>query len=390
MRKFKIAIYCGEIPPPTFIDRLINGLAERGHKLLLVGNLTQKVSYKSTNIKIVGYSGRISKFSILIYYSIVLSLFRSKEKRQLNKWMKLYNKNNAISKIRYYPILYAKPDIFHLQWIKGIEDWVWVRDFDIKLIVSLRGAHINYTPICEPKYAEIYRKYFPLVDAFHGVSKEIIQEAAKYDTDSSKCHVVYSGLDLNSLKFNKQKPTNDVFQILSVGRSHWIKGYTVALDAMRILKSENVKFKYTIVGVGENEELQFQRKQLDLINEVEFVDKLPFEKVVEKIKQANAVLLPSFKEGIANVILESMALGTPIISTDCGGIREVVNENENGFIVPIRNPKAMAAALQKVATLDDRAYAKMTNNARISIEKNHTESKMIQDMISLYHESYGE
>jgi colanic acid/amylovoran biosynthesis glycosyltransferase len=389
MRKFKIAIYCGEIPPPTFINRLINGLAERGNKLLLVGNLTQKVSYKSSNIKIVGYSGRMSKFSILLYYSVLLSLFKNKEKKQLKSWMKLNNRNNAISKIRYYPILYNRPDIFHLQWIKGIEDWVWMRDLKIKLIVSLRGTHINSTPICEPKYAEIYRKCFPMVDGFHGVSNEIIQEAIKYDADISKCHVVYSGLDLNSLKFNEQKPTNDVFQILSVGRSHWIKGYTVALDAMRIVKNENVKFKYTIVGVGQNEELQFQRKQLDLISEVDFVDKLPFAKVVEKIQQADVVLLPSFKEGIANIILESMALGTPIISTDCGGIEEVVIDNENGFIVPVRNPEAMAATLKKVAALNESSYANIINKARISIEKNHTENKMIQDMIQLYQKSYG-
>lgn len=390
MRKFKIAIFCGEIPPPTFIDRLINGLAERGNKLLLVGNLTKKVSYQSKNIKIVGYSGRISKFLILIYYSILLSLNKNKEKKKLKKWMKSNNRDNAISKIRYYPILYAQPDIFHLQWIKGIEDWVWVKDFDIKLIISLRGAHVNYTPICEPKYAEIYRKYFPLVDGFHGVSGAIIQESTKYNAVITKSQVVYSGLDLNSLKFNQQLPSNAVFQILSIGRSHWIKGYSVALDAMRILKTKNIKFKYTIVGVGVNEELQFQRKQLDLINEVEFVDKLPFAKVVEKIQQANVVLLPSYKEGIANVILESMALGTPIISTDCGGIQEVVNDNENGFIVPVRNPEAMAITIQKVINLDESSYTKIINNARNSIEKCHAESKMIHDMILLYQKSYGE
>ncbi|RXR33072.1 glycosyltransferase family 1 protein [Flavobacterium piscinae] len=390
MRKFKIAIYCGEIPPPTFIDRLINGLAEQGSKLIIIGNLTQKVSYEFNNIKIVGYSGKINKFFILMYYSLLLSLFRRKEKTQLKNWMKLNNKNNTISKIRYYPILYDKPDVFHLQWIKGIEDWVWVRDFDIKLIVSLRGAHINYTPICEPKYAEIYKKYFPLVDGFHGVSNEIIQEATKYNAEISKSNTVYSGLDLNYLTFNQQKPTNEVFQILSVGRSHWIKGYTVALDAMRILKNNNVKFHYTIVGVGQNEELQFQRKQLDLINEVEFVEKLPFDKIISKIQQSDVVLLPSFKEGIANVILESMALGTPVISTDCGGINEVVNDNENGFIVPIRNPEVMAIALQKVANLDESTYVKIINNARNSIENNHTESKMIQDMMLLYKKSYGE
>lgn len=388
MRKFKIAIYCGEIPPPTFINRLINGLAEQGNSIFLVGNLTQKVSYESKNIKIVGYSSRISKFLILTYYSLLLSIFRNKEKKQLNNWMTANKKNNAISKIRYYPILYNKPDIFHLQWIKAIEDWMWVRAFGIKLIVSLRGAHINYTPICEPNYAKIYKKYFPLVDGFHGVSKEIIQEALKYGADNEKSKVVYSGLDLKKIAFNSTKKRAEHLQILSIGRNHWKKGYRYALDSMRILKDNNIKFTYTIVGVHHDEELLFQRKQLNLVEEVIFIQKLPFEDVIEKMKSSSLLLLPSLEEGIANVVLEAMAIGTIVLATDCGGMKEVIENNKNGFLIPVRDSIKMAQSIIELTQLSDSESSKMLLLAREKIKKQHTEDKMIQDMLSLYNQSY--
>lgn len=390
MEKFKIAIYSGEIPPPTFIDRLINGLAEYENEVLLVGNLTKKVSYKSTNIKVIGYSGRISKFWILLKYSLLLYFYKKEEKIKLDHWLTKNRKNSIISRVRYYPILYHKPDIFHLQWAKSVADWVWVKDFNIKFIVSLRGAHINYTPICEPHYANLYRKYFPSVDFFHGVSKEIILEAAKYKADTNKSQVVYSGLKLENIQLTPAKTLNNELQILSIGRSHWKKGYRYALDSMRILKDRNIQFNYTIVGVENDEELLFQVAQLGLTKEVQFIDKLPFNKVLQQIQKANLLLLPSVEEGIANVVLEAMALGTVVVSTDCGGMSEVIVNEKTGFLVPIRNPEAMAEAIYSVVKLNTVQYTEMIINARQFIEKNHSNEKMVQDMITLYQKSYDE
>ena len=388
MRKYKIAIYSGEIPPPTFIDRLINGLAADNHSIVLVGNLTKKVTYQSNQIKIIGFSGRISKFWILTKYSFLLFLFQKQNKKKIDKWISSNVKNSKLSKIRFYPVLYHKPDIFHLQWAKSIADWVWVKEFDIKLIVSLRGAHINYTPICEPKFAEIYRKYFPLVDAFHGVSNEIIKEALKYNAAIEKCKVVYSGLDLEKLTFDSKEKQVGKIQILSIGRNHWKKGYRYALDAMHILKKNNIKFTYTIVGVDLDEELHFQRKQLDLIDEVIFVPKLAFNDVTLKLRNSDFLLLPSLEEGIANVVLEAMAIGTIVISTDCGGMKEVVKHKENGFLVPVRNSLDMANAIQEANRLSDTERLKMLMLARQQIEKNHNTKKMIHTMLTLYNQAY--
>ena len=207
------------------------------------------------------------------------------------------------------------PDIFHLQWVKGVEKFTWVQEFDIKLIVSLRGAHINYSPLADQKLAQMYKTIFPEIDGFHGVSKAICKEASLYGADLKKCQVVYSGFNLK--EYPKENWTDKVassekqtIEILSVGRSHWKKGYHFALDAMKLLKDSGIKFTYTIIGGAGNEELMFQRNQLGLENEVEFKSSVSFEEVKRSLKKADLFLLPSVEEGIANVVIESMLNGT--------------------------------------------------------------------------------
>ena len=384
MKNKRIAIYTGELPPPTFIDRLIVGLADAGHTILLFGSIQKKISYQHQNIQVIGYSGRWSKFLQLIKYSVLLFFLKNSKKKRLDNLLKVQNRSTYFDKMKYYPILYYQPEIFHLQWAKGIADWVWVKEFDMKLFVSLRGAHINYTPVSEPKYAEIYKKYFPLVDGFHAVSNAIAEEALKYNVSKEKTRVVYSGLNLNKIEFRISKKQENEIQIISVGRSHWKKGYNYALDAMRILKEENIKFKYTIVGVDLNEELQFQKAQLGLVDDILFIEKLSFEEVVDKIRKSAILLLPSVEEGIANVVLEAMALGTLVISTNCGGMAEVIEDNSNGYLVPTRDSEAIAKAVKAALKLNDAQRETMIVKAREYIEENHSEQKMINEMQNLY------
>lgn len=388
MKKFKIAIFSGEIPPPTFIDRLINGLAERKMDILLVGHSNKRVSYPFSNIKIVGYAGKISKLLIFLKYTFLLSFHKSKDKKKLDNWINKNATNILLAKIRYYPVLYFQPDIFHLQWVKSIADWTWVKEFDIKLVVSLRGAHVNYTPICEPDYAIIYANHFPIVDGFHGVSKNILEEALKYNAKVEKAKVVYSGLILENFTFLEKKSISKPIQIISVGRNHWIKGYRYAIESMQILKENNIKFTYTIVGVQEDEELLFLRAQSDLIEEVIFVTSLPFNEVKNRISKSDVLLLPSLEEGLANVVLEAMAIGTLVVSSNCGGMSEVIEDQKNGFLVANRSPQDIAQAIMNINNFSLEKYLEITNKARVKIEENHTETKMIEDMLTLYSKVY--
>lgn len=389
-RPEKIAVYCGELPPPTFIDRLIIGLANNGFKLVLFGTLKRKFNYANPSIKVIGTAGKWSQIRQLILYTLLLQLKKPKQKRKLDDWIKQRKMAKYRARLKFYPVLYQQPDILHLQWVKSIGEWVWVKKFGIKLVVSLRGAHLNYTPICNPEFAEIYKQYFPLVSRFHAVSNAIKEEAIQYNLNPDRTNVIYSGLDLFKFEFQAKTLSTDCLQIISIGRSHWKKGYNYALDTMRILKEANIRFQYTIVGLNEEEELLFQRNELNLEQEVVFLNKLPFDTIKDMIREADLFLLPSVEEGIANVVLEAMALGTLVVSTDCGGMKEVINDGLNGFIVPVRSPQKMADAIQSVQKLDKEKYFDMIDKARLQVEEHHTEERMIKGFRELYRSIYHE
>ncbi|WP_348799492.1 glycosyltransferase family 4 protein [Flavobacterium adhaerens] len=379
----KIAIYSGEIPSTTFIERLVEGLADSGKKVFLFGTLKKRKKY-SKNVIVVAYENRLQKAFQLLYYGLLLMLFKNNDKKKLDNLLLQQGRFSYQSKAKYYPVLYHQPDIFHLQWAKGVEDWMWVQEFGIKFVLSLRGTHITISPVADKQLSAEYLSYFPKLDGFHAVSQSIAQEAVSYGADASKIKVVYSGLDLTKFPFSGEKKTGNKLKIISVGRDHWVKGYSYALDAMALLQQENFDFHYTIIGVQNDEELLFQRAQLELQGKVFFRDNLPFETVVSEIKSADILLLPSVEEGIANVVLEAMALGTLVVSTDCGGMSEVISDGENGFLVPIRNPEAMAATIKRAALLSDESRLAITQRARQTIEKQHNESLMVADMMTLY------
>lgn len=383
IKKIKIAIYSGEVPSTTFIERLINGIADEGHDVLLFGTLKKKTHYSNSRVSVITYSqNRIQKLYHLIKYTLLLRLFRNEEKKRLDIVIQQKSKNTRLTKIKYYPVLWHRPNVFHLQWAKSIGDWNWVQDFGIKLVISLRGAHINYTPITDTEIASLYQNTFPKVDGFHAVSKAIGIEAEKYGACKDKIQVVYSGL--NKVQVSEKRNESRAFKIISVGRTHWKKGYNYALEACKILKESGFEFEYQIVGGKDSEELQYLVGSYNLQEEVVLLGNKPFIEVQKMMQNATVLLLPSVEEGIANVVLEAMQLGTIVVSTDCGGMDEVIEDGNNGFIIPIRYPQKMAESILKIAQISIQEKQIIIKKAQATIEAQHRKEKMISDMIALY------
>jgi len=111
---------------------------------------------------------------------------------------------------------------------------------------------------------------------------------------------------------------------------------------------------------------------------------MPQEEVFEKVYHADVMLLPSIEEGIANVAVEAMALGCPVISTNCGGMEELITHNKEGWIVPIRDSEALTMQIIKFMNLDAEQIKNITIKARQKVEQQHNEEKMIKDMMNLY------
>jgi len=380
----KVALFTGELPTTVFIQRLVDGLAGCGIHLMLIGKKKRKIKSFSTDVKVISPREGLSLFLLFLRFSLFLKFKKSKQKRALDYHLIHSGLFSWKKRAFFYPVLYHQPDIFHIQWVKSIKDWNWVEDFGIKLVVSLRGAHINYSPLNSPELAQTYLASFPKVSRFHAVSNAIALESQIYGAPAERIDVVYSGLPLEQLVYQPKDILKSPLQIISVGRNHWKKGYVVALDAMNLLKQYEIPFHYTLVGVTPDEELLFQYHELELQDEVTFLSSIDFDAVVKMIQDADVLLLPSIEEGIANVVLEAMALGTLVITTDCGGMTEVVSQHKSGIVVPVLNPDAMAEALQFVSQITLEQYQAYTHEARKVIEEQHHETRMIQDMQSLY------
>lgn len=386
----KVAVYSGDIPSTTFIENLIKGLEKSGIEVFLFGKKKGNVSY-GKNVKVYPTpSGQIALMFFIFQQSLKLIL---KDAGKFSKAFSLIKKKNkstgAILKNMgmILPVLNHKHDIFHIQWAKTVyQNPELFELLDSKIILSLRGAHINYSPLTDEKLANAYRKYFPVINGYHAVSEAIKKETVKYGADEKSIEVIYSSVSQDLLKLKSEKdPDNSAIEIVSIGRFHWKKGYHYALDTMKILKEKNVDFYYTIIAQGKiPEEILFLLEEYKLSDKVKIIPGMKFEELIKKLIQSDLLILPSVEEGIANVVLESMAAGIPVVSTDCGGMNEAVKDNVNGYIVNSRKPELMAEKIMTYLNSDNSIRKDMTESARKTIKEKFSPERQIREFSDLY------
>ena len=132
------------------------------------------------------------------------------------------------------------------------------------------------------------------------------------------------------------------------------------------------------------EELIYAINDNNLEEHVTLIPSLNQNDVYSIIQKSDLLILPSLEEGIANVCIEAMALGTTVISTNCGGMEELIIDNETGFLVPTRDPVALANKIIEVKRMGSEKKNTIQKKARLRVEEQHNEAKMIADMENLY------
>lgn len=380
----KIFIYNKNIELQTFILNLANCINSKNNKIYVIGIKNSSVrKYPNKNIRQLilwdNYSN-FKSFALIVYY--LLRSFYSNPKTSMNNLKSLLlskiSKENLINFNIKNIFLIFQPDIIHVQWASHILSFKFLFNIPIdirpKIIISLRGRLINITPRVDHKTAELYRKTFPIVDGFHAVSSAIGFEALRWGAEENKIRVIYSGLDLAKINTYTKKcwEIGPVAKILSVGRFHWKKGYHLALDGLKMLLDRGRAVHYTIIAPGVPDEVLYQIKDQQLNAFVEIIPGMAQSRVFEKMTEADIFLLPSVEEGIANVVLEAMAIGLPVVSSDCGGMDEVIQNNTTGLLFNTRNIPDMVAQIEKM--LDDTVQGReaFAQSARQKVEQQHS------------------
>ena len=151
------------------------------------------------------------------------------------------------------------------------------------------------------------------------------------------------------------------------------------------MKKSGVKFKYVLVAQGKTPtSIIYQLHQCGLNEEVVIVNDAAHKEALRYIQAADVLLLPSVEEGIANVVLEAMALGTLVVTTDVGGMRETIEEGVNGFVVKVRDTQGITDALQKVSNLDKNTRFEMAQRAKASLRNKHDRATFTEGFRTFY------
>jgi glycosyltransferase involved in cell wall biosynthesis len=132
--------------------------------------------------------------------------------------------------------------------------------------------------------------------------------------------------------------------LVYAGRLAMQKAVDVALEAVSRVSDVGL----VIAGDGPDaEKLRALAHELGLNGRARFVGAQPRETVFELLRAADAVVLSSKWENFPHVAVEALAVGTPVVSTNAGGVAEIVRDGENGLLVPPDDPAALAAAIER-------------------------------------------
>ncbi|HEY9888077.1 MAG TPA: glycosyltransferase, partial [Candidatus Obscuribacterales bacterium] len=136
-------------------------------------------------------------------------------------------------------------------------------------------------------------------------------------------------------------------RLLYVGRLAAMKGLPVLFEALSTLGDRYPEVKLTVVGDGsERAAIEASAVQLGLGDRVEFVGYKSQAEVRDYLQATDIFVLPSFAEGVPVVLMEAMAAGVPVLTTQIAGVPELVTHQETGWLVPPGDAKALAAALE--------------------------------------------
>ena len=254
-----------------------------------------------------------------------------------------------------------RADLMHIYFgHTGVHLRSFLKWWDRPAIVSFHGADVMP---CDhmPRYLGYMRELFTLVPLVLARSESLAERLKSIGCPAEKIRLNRTGIPLEDFPLiQRETPSDGAWHIVQSCRLIPKKGLRTALKAFAEFHRDYPKATFTIAGEGPmREELCHLVAKLGLTDSVAFTGFLSQPHLNELYARAHLFLHPSEltekqdQEGIPNSMLEAMSTGLPVAATLHGGIPEAVEDGVSGFLVPERDPKALTAALKRMAQSPD-------------------------------------
>jgi glycosyltransferase involved in cell wall biosynthesis len=183
--------------------------------------------------------------------------------------------------------------------------------------------------------------------------RELFSQAGLLPEDTPVTLINGSGVDLD---YYAPVPLPDAPVFLLIARLLADKGIREYVAAARAVKAKFPEARFQLAGWIDPNPMSIRREELAAWQEEGVIEYLgALDDVRPALAGARFYVLPSYREGTPRTVLEAMAMGRPVITTDAPGCRETVVDGDNGFLVPVKNIKALQAAMEKVLVDPDLA-----------------------------------
>lgn len=257
-----------------------------------------------------------------------------------------------------------------------------------KVIVHIHGAEfLNFYNSLNSKKQKYVIQNLNKADMIIALS-----ERWKYEFETKlnmkNVYVLSNGINTEDFREANIKTIENKYNFLFLGRLGKRKGAYDLLKAIEELNQEGLRIKCYMAGDGEIDrfkEIICEKKLDDYVKVVGWVGE---GEKINLLKKVSTVILPSYNEGLPMAILEGMACGKAIISTNVGAIPEVVIENENGIIVEPGNIEQIKNAIKRITSDDEKLIDISLNNIE-KINKKYSRRKM-HETLNSYFKDIGE
>jgi colanic acid/amylovoran biosynthesis glycosyltransferase len=280
-----------------------------------------------------------------------------------------------------------QPDLihFHMAGLAILMRWI-PEALGIPYTVSLRGSDIQVEPVVNEGYRQGLKDALCRARGIHCVSEDIRRTAEEVIEQAlPHAKVIYT----IAPEHNSERPAapgigRRPLLLATVGRLHWRKGLEYGVVAIAELRRRGISCRWRVVGEGPcRVQIEYAARDEGVEDAIELVGVRPQSWIRDTLAEADVYFHPAVAEGISNAVIEAMAAGLPVVATRAGGMDEAISHDEDGLLVPTRDWRAMARALEELAR-DPERRTRLGRAASAKVRERFSASRHSREFFELY------